>query len=287
MKNKTAVLTVKDHSVSREEFQLIENSEFGFLETSPQPSKDKLPEYYESEDYISHTDSKRNLFEKVYHVVRSISLKKKLDLINSYSSEEKKLLDVGCGTGDFLQTAIENNWVVSGIEPNEQAREIANKKTNNSVFEIDQLLKFEASSFDVITLWHVLEHLPNLEDHIAIFKTLLKPKGTLIIAVPNYKSYDAKYYKEFWAAYDVPRHLWHFNRDSITSLVSNFDFDVVKTTPMWFDAFYVSMLSEKYKNGKMNPIKGFCIGLLSNLKALSSKEASALIYIIKNSQNQF
>lgn len=287
MKNKTAVLTVIDHSVSREEFQLIENSEFGFLETSPQPSKDKLPEYYESEDYISHTDSKRNLFEKVYHVVRSISLKKKLDLINSYSSEEKKLLDVGCGTGDFLQTAIENNWVVSGIEPNEQAREIANKKTNNSVFEIDQLLKFEASSFDVITLWHVLEHLPNLEDHIAIFKTLLKPKGTLIIAVPNYKSYDAKYYKEFWAAYDVPRHLWHFNRDSITSLVSNFDFDVVKTTPMWFDAFYVSMLSEKYKNGKMNPIKGFCIGLLSNLKALSSKEASSLIYIIKNSQNQF
>ncbi len=287
MKNKTAVLTVKDHSVSREEFQLIENSEFGFLETSPQPSKDKLPEYYESEDYISHTDSKRNLFEKVYHVVRSISLKKKLDLINSYSSEEKKLLDVGCGTGDFLQTALENNWVVSGIEPNAQAREIANKKTNNSVFEIDQLLKFEASSFDVITLWHVLEHLPNLEDHIAIFKNLLKPKGALIIAVPNYKSYDAKYYKEFWAAYDVPRHLWHFNRDSITSLVSNFDFDVVKTKPMWFDAFYVSMLSEKYKNGKMNPIKGFCIGLLSNFKALSSKEASSLVYIIKNSQNQF
>ncbi len=287
MKNKTAVLTVKDHSVSREEFQLIENSEFGFLETSPQPSKEKLPEYYESEDYISHTDSKRNLFEKVYHVVRSISLKKKLGLINSYSSGGKKLLDVGCGTGDFLQTALQNNWKVSGIEPNAQAREIANKKTNNSVFEIDQLLKFEASSFDVITLWHVLEHLPNLEDHIAIFKTLLKPKGTLIIAVPNYKSYDAKYYKEFWAAYDVPRHLWHFNRDSITSLVSKFDFDVVKTKPMWFDAFYVSMLSEKYKSGKMNPIKGFCIGLLSNLKALSSKEASSLIYIIKNSQNPF
>lgn len=287
MKNKTAVLTVKDHSVSREEFQLIENSEFGFLETSPQPSKENLPKYYESEDYISHTDAKRNLFENVYHLVRRISLKKKLNLINSFSteknSEEKKLLDIGCGTGDFLQTALQNNWVVSGIEPNVQAREIANKKTNNSVFEINQLLKFEASSFDVITLWHVLEHLPNLEDHTAIFKTLLKPKGTLIIAVPNYKSYDAKYYKAFWAAYDVPRHLWHFNRDSITGLVSKFDFEVVKTKPMWFDAFYVSMLSEKYKNGKMNPIKGFCVGLLSNFKALSSKEASSLIYIIKNS----
>ncbi|SEP83216.1 Methyltransferase domain-containing protein [Hyunsoonleella jejuensis] len=291
MKNKTVVLTVKDHSVSGEEFQLIENSECGFLETTPQPSKEKLPEYYESEDYISHTDARRNVFEKVYHIVRSISLKKKLGLINTYllrepqhkNSEEKKLLDIGCGTGDFLQTALENNWLVTGIEPNEQAREIANKKTNNSVFETKQLLKFETSSFDVITLWHVLEHLPNLDDQIAIFKTLLKPNGTLIIAVPNYKSYDAKHYKQFWAAYDVPRHLWHFNRDSISRLVSKFDFNVVKTKPMWFDAFYVSLLSEKYKNGKMNPIKGFWIGLLSNIKALRTKEASSLIYIIKNS----
>lgn len=274
---------VKDHSVSGEVFDLIINSEYGFLETTPQPSKEKLPEYYQSEDYISHTDSKRNLFEKAYHLVRRISLKKKLNLINAHASQEKKLLDVGCGTGDFLEIAQKNNWQVSGIEPNEKARTIANKKTNNAVFEIDQLLKFEPNSFDVITLWHVLEHLPNLEDHISIFKKLLKPKGILIIAVPNYKSYDAKYYKAFWAAYDVPRHLWHFNQDSISKLVSKQSFKVKKVKPMWFDSFYVSMLSEKYKSGKINPIKGFYIGLLSNVKALSTKEASSLIYIIKNS----
>jgi len=275
-------LKVKDHSVSGEEFELIINSEYGFLETSPQPKSDKLSDYYKSDDYISHTDSKRNLFEKVYHVVRKISLKKKLNLIDSFSKENKNLLDVGCGTGDFLQTAQKNNWTVSGIEPNEQARKIANKKTNNSVFEIEQLSKFEENSFDVITLWHVLEHLPNLENQISVFKKLLKPNGTLIIAVPNYKSYDATYYKEFWAAYDVPRHLWHFNKTAISKLVSKEAMQVLKVKAMLFDAFYVSLLSEKYKSGKMNPIKGFWIGLLSNLKAMTTKEASSLIYIIKN-----
>ncbi|WP_159018792.1 class I SAM-dependent methyltransferase [Algibacter sp. L3A6] len=275
-------LKVKDYSVSGEEFELIENQEYGFLETTPQPTLDKLPGYYQSEDYISHTDSKRNAFEKVYHLVRSISLKKKLKLINSFSSEAKQLLDVGCGTGDFLQTAQQNGWLVSGIEPNEEARGIANSKTNKSVFDTEQLQKLESKQFDVITLWHVLEHLPNLEDHIKSFKTLLKDNGTLLIAVPNYKSFDAKHYKEFWAAFDVPRHLWHFNQDSISKLVSKQSMGVVKTKPMLFDAFYVSMLSEKYKTGKMNPVKGFWYGLRSNLKSLSSKEASSLIYIIKN-----
>lgn len=275
-------LTVKDYSVSGEEFKLTLNSKYGFLETSPQPPLDKLSDYYKSVDYISHTDSKRNLFEKAYHLVRKISLKKKLNLINSFSSKEKNLLDVGCGTGNFLKTALNNNWHVFGIEPNESARKIANIKTNNSVFEIDQLLKFKPNSFNVITLWHVLEHLPNLEDHISILKKLLKPNGTLIIAVPNLKSYDAKYYKEFWAAYDVPRHLWHFNKASISKLISSQAMEVIKTRPMWFDAFYVSFLSEKYKSGKINFIKGFWVGLLSNLKSISTKETSSLIYIIKN-----
>ncbi|SFZ90158.1 Methyltransferase domain-containing protein [Flaviramulus basaltis] len=276
-------LKVKDYSVSGEAFELIQNSEYGFMETTPQPSSDKLPNYYKSEDYISHTDSKRNLFEKVYHLVRKLSLKKKLNLINSLSVESKKLLDIGCGTGDFLQTAQQNNWKVSGIEPNDQARSIANKKTNNSVFETEQLLKYKEHSFDVITLWHVLEHLPDLENHIKIFQKLLKSKGTLIIAVPNYKSYDAKYYKEFWAAYDVPRHLWHFNKNSISKLVSKYFMEVVKIKPMWFDAFYVSLLSEKYKKGKMNFVNGLCVGFFSNLKSIKTKEASSLIYVVKNS----
>lgn len=278
---KKAYLKVKDYAISGEEFQLIENPEYGFLETTPQPPVDKLPEYYESEDYISHTDSKRNLFEKAYHLIRSISLKGKLNLINSFSTENKTLLDVGCGTGDFLQKAQQNNWNVFGIEPNNEAREIANIKTKKAVHGNDELLNFEKHSFDVITLWHVLEHLPNLETNVKQFYELLKPEGTLIIAVPNYKSFDALHYKNFWAAYDVPRHLWHFNKASISKLVSKQSFKVVKTKPMWFDAFYVSLLSEKYKTGKMSAIKGFWYGMLSNLRAVTSKEASSIIYIIQ------
>ena len=282
MTKSNVYITVKDHSVSSEEFQLLVNSEFGYLETSPQPSPDKLPEYYKSEEYISHTDTKRNLFEKVYHAIRKISLKRKLKLINSFQSEGKNLLDVGCGTGDFLQIAQQKKWTVFGIEPNEDARQIANSKTNNSVFNIEKLLEFPKHSFDVISLWHVLEHLPNLDEHISILISLLNENGTLIIAVPNYKSYDAKYYKNFWAAFDVPRHLWHFSQESISKLFSKENMKVVETHPMKFDSYYVSLLSEKYKSGWMNIFNAFRIGFASNLKAKRSGENSSLIYVIKN-----
>ena len=162
-KGKTAYIQVKDHSVSGELFELIENKTFGFLETQPQPSLNNISRYYDSEDYISHTNTRRNLFEKAYHAIRSISLKRKLKLINSFNAEEKKILDIGCGTGAFLKMAKDNGWQVSGIEPNQNARTIANQVCNNNVFTIEALHKFKANSFDVITLWHVLEHLPNLE----------------------------------------------------------------------------------------------------------------------------
>ena len=285
MSDSATYLTVKDHSVSGEEFELLVNNEFGFLETHPQPASDKLPEYYKSDDYISHTDSKRNLLEKAYHVVRNISLKRKLKLINSFASEDKKLLDVGCGTGDFLQIAQQVNWTVTGIEPNEEARKIANSKTNNSVFNVKQLLEFEKQSFDVITLWHVLEHLPNLNEHVSILKSLLKEKGNLIIAVPNYKSYDAMYYKNFWAAFDAPRHLWHFNQESMAKLFAKVNMEVVEILPMKFDAYYVSLLSEKYKAGWMNIFNAFRVALISNVKAKGTGEYSSLIYVIKKRQN--
>lgn len=281
MSKKNIYLNVKDHSVSGEEFQLVYNQQLEMLETFPQPSEEQLPTYYQSEDYISHTDAKRNLFEKAYHFIKTIALKRKLKLINSFGSEDKQLLDIGCGTGDFLKVAKDNQWNVSGVEPNPNARSIANKKTNNSVFDIDQLLKFKKHSFDVITLWHVLEHLPKLENHIAVFESLLKPNGRLVIAVPNYNSFDANYYKKFWAAFDVPRHLWHFSQNTISKLVQEKSMEVINTQPMTFDAFYVSLLSEKYKNGFMNPIKAFWIGWRSNFKAKRSGEFSSLIYIIK------
>lgn len=282
MINKPTYLTVKDYSVSGEEFQLLHNEQLDMLETFPQPKSENISAYYKSEDYISHTDTKRNLLERVYHLVRRISLKRKLKLINSFQAETKTLLDIGCGTGDFLETAQKDNWQIIGIEPNEQAREIANLKTNDKVFEIQYLEKLKANSFDVITLWHVLEHLPNLEMHTALFKHLLKPKGTLVIAVPNFKSSDAKHYKNFWAAYDVPRHLWHFSKTTIKELFEKQSMRLEKTLPMVFDAYYVSLLSEKYKSGFMNPLKAFWVGMRSNQKAKQSNEYSSHIYILKH-----
>jgi 2-polyprenyl-3-methyl-5-hydroxy-6-metoxy-1,4-benzoquinol methylase len=285
MKNKQAYLSVKDHSVSGEEFLLLYNSELEMLETSPQPQGEKLSDYYKSDDYISHTDTKRNLFEKLYHFTRTIALKRKLNLINSFQTESKTLLDIGCGTGDFLQTALKDDWQITGIEPSSDARKTANKKTNNTVLEVEQLERLNPNSFDVITLWHVLEHLPDLETHVYVFKRLLKPNGHLVIAVPNYKSYDAKHYKNFWAAFDVPRHLWHFSQNSIKRLFAKADFKLEETYPMKFDAYYVSLLSEKYKSGFMNPIKGLWTGLQSNLRAKRTGEYSSLIYVLKKGLN--
>ncbi len=283
MNKKPTYLTVKDHSVSGEDFQLVHNEELDMLETVPQPSANALSEYYKSEDYISHTDSKRNWFEKAYHFVRGMALKRKLKLINSFPVSGKTILDVGSGTGDFLQTAKNNSWNVYGIEPNEKARAIANSKTRNQVFDTNTLQEFESGTFDVITLWHVLEHLPNLETEIQNLNRLLKPNGRLVIAVPNFKSYDAKHYNAFWAAYDVPRHLWHFSQTSISKLFSKHNLEIEKTLPMTFDAFYVSLLSEQYKSGSKNPLTAFWVGLQSNLKAKRTREYSSLIYVLKKS----
>ena len=277
--NKKHFLTVIDYSVSKETFDLYHDATLDMLITSPQPSFENLGRYYESPDYISHTDSKRSLFEKAYHFVKGIALKNKLNLINSFSSSKGKLLDIGAGTGDFLLTAKNNGWSTMGVEPSEKAKAIAIQKGIQFVVSTQEL---ESHSFDVITMWHVLEHVPNLENQIKELKRLVKPNGTIIIAVPNFKSYDAKYYGKFWAAYDVPIHFWHFSKTAIKLLFENEEIKLEKVLPMKFDSFYVSLLSEKYKNGKMNFIKAFWIGFVSNWKANRSLEFSSHIYVLKN-----
>lgn len=283
--SKTHSLTCQDYTVSNEKFELIYDEQFEMLVTTPQPKKEKLGSYYESEDYISHTDSKKSFIDRIYQIVKGYTLNKKLALINSFQTEHKNLLDIGCGTGDFLVNCKKGGWNIVGVEPNINAQKlVASKLRNDKTTKFySDLLEIKTEKFDVITMWHVLEHVPNLEEYISKLKSLLKPNGVLVIAVPNYNSYDANYYKQFWAAYDVPRHLWHFSKKSIQVLFSKQKMKVEKTLPMKFDSFYVSLLSEKYKNGKSNIISAFYIGFLSNLKALRTNEYSSLIYIIKNS----
>ncbi len=269
-------LVCKDYTVSHEEYQVMFNKEFDMLVTIPVPKN--ISDYYKSEDYISHTDSKKSLFDKVYQAVKNITLKRKLKLINSFNTKSKKVLDVGAGTGDFLKVCKMNSWEIFGSEPDSGARNIAAKKGIN--LEKD-LSKFQNQQFDVITLWHVLEHVENLQEYITTLKSLLTENGRLIIAVPNFKSYDAIMYKEFWAAFDVPRHLWHFSKTSISKLFSYENMKVEKILPMKFDAYYVVLLSEKYKHKKSKPFSAFINGFKSNFKAKSTKEYSSLIYVLK------
>ncbi|MDP3360015.1 MAG: class I SAM-dependent methyltransferase [Lutibacter sp.] len=284
----THFLTCKDYTVSNNKFDLLYDGKLDMLETFPQPKPEELSGYYESDDYISHTDSKETVVDKLYQIVKKHALSNKLKLINSFKTADKNLLDVGCGTGDFLLICKNNGWKVTGVEPNAKAKIFAENKLNgksaSEIYPKINQINNEAQ-FDVITLWHVLEHVPNLEAYISTLKKLLKPNGVLIVAVPNFKSYDAHHYKQFWAAFDVPRHLWHFSKKSIHLLFEKHKMSVVKILPMWFDSFYVSLLSEKYKNGKGNFLKAFYIGFISNIKAISTKEHSSLIYLLKNAKN--
>ena len=273
-------LKIKDFLVSGEQFSLVKNEEHGFLQTFPQPEVEELSKYYESEAYISHTDSKKGLLDFLYQRVKRYSINKKVSLINKLNVGSGSLLDVGAGTGDFLKVAQDKGWKISGIEPSEKAREIAKEKNIQLKESIEE---FVDEKFDVVTLWHVLEHLPNLDASIQKIESLIADGGVLIIAVPNFNSYDAIRYQNFWAAYDVPRHLWHFSQNSIRSIFSS-ELKLVKTKPMLFDAFYVSLLSEKYKTGNNFSLRAFWVGFRSNLAAMKSGEFSSLIYCFKKTK---
>jgi 2-polyprenyl-3-methyl-5-hydroxy-6-metoxy-1,4-benzoquinol methylase len=278
MTSQELYLKVKDYSVSQREFSLYLDPSIDLLVTTPQPNLDELGSYYESEDYISHTDSSRSWFEKIYQFIKKTAIQQKLKLVLAAQKNKGILLDIGCGTGDFLAAAKSSGWQVKGYEPNEKARNIALQKGVELTYSTEDL---KDNSVDVITMWHVLEHVPDVKAQITELKRLVKPGGTVIIAVPNYKSFDAQHYQNHWAAYDVPRHLWHFSKKSIQSLFAAQGLELVQVKPMWFDSFYVSLLSEKYKTGKMNMIQGFWIGLRSNLSGMRTKEFSSHIYIIK------
>ncbi|WP_010521407.1 class I SAM-dependent methyltransferase [Aquimarina agarivorans] len=269
-------LKIKDFSVSQHNFELVYNANLDLYQTRPIP--ENLGFYYESEDYISHTDAKTSLIDKLYQAVKKITIKSKTSLLYSITTKSKaSVLDIGCGTGSFLEALKNKSWNVIGAEPNQGAKSKAEEKGIDCVSKTNEI----GQKFDIITMWHVLEHVPDLEAQFNEFKRLLKLNGKIVIAVPNFKSYDASFYGKFWAAYDVPRHLWHFSENAISKLADEYHFKLIQTKPMCFDAFYVSLLSEKYKYKKVNYFRAFAVGCLSNLKAIKNTEFSSKIYILE------
>lgn len=268
-------MEVNDYSISKENFNLETCSSCSFVLTNPRPKNKNLSAYYKSEEYISHSGTRNGVINKLYHYVQKYNLKRK------YKSFHKTVprgtwMDYGAGNGAFLKYLKDQNHSAIGYEPDEDARKIG---TNNGLTIVDsEKYKHEEGKYAAITMWHVLEHIPELNEILQIHYSNLMDNGILVIAVPNHLSYDACYYKNFWAAYDVPRHLWHFSEKDVLTLASKHGFEHIKTSPMVFDSYYVSMLSEKYKNGSM--IRGGIIGALSNLYArVSGYPFSSQIYV--------
>lgn len=271
-------MKIKDHFLSQEIFEIRETETKGVFKTSPIPQN--ISKYYESEDYISHHQDSGSLKEKLYKFLQSFNLQYKKTILLDRIKKGSRVLDYGCGAGEFVKY-IENDFTVFGFEPDADARNAAANKSSKAII-LDNINSIEDHSLDAITLWHVFEHIENQDEMLEVFNKKLKDNGLLIIAVPNPTSYDALHYKEYWAAYDVPRHIYHFTKNGMQNLIGKKpNWKLRKIKPLVLDSYYISMLSEKYKKSSLFWLKAIILGTISNVKALFSNEFSSLIYIIE------
>ncbi|MEL6671516.1 MAG: class I SAM-dependent methyltransferase [Bacteroidota bacterium] len=281
------VFRAKDYTVSQETFSIWHCEECQLRFTQNIPVEHEIGAYYQSEEYISHSNTSKGLINGLYQTVRDYTLKQKRKLVEKISGTEKgNILDIGCGTGEFLGTMKAAGWKTLGLEPDPGAREQVKTNQGVEVYDNEHLFSLADDSYDVISMWHVLEHVHRLHDYLDKIQSLLKPSGKFLVAVPNYQSVDADHYQAYWAAYDVPRHLYHFSPSAMGRLMSRHGFKIVEYRKMPFDAFYVSLLSEKYKHGSMRLVPAFWTGLRSFLKnSAQPKRGSSILYIIEKTKD--
>lgn len=282
-------LSCTDYMVTQEVYSLYKCAKCKFIFTQNFPVEDEIGKYYEAPEYVSHSDTQKGLINTLYHFARKITLRYKVNLVNKYAKQKSgKLLDIGSGTGYFLNAISKNKWDVKGIEKSEEARKLSRDKFGLDIQDSDSLFEIPSNSLDVITLWHVLEHIEKLNPTMENLHRILKDKGILFVALPNANSYDAAHYKQNWAAYDVPRHLWHFSPNSFSEFAKKHNFKVHKMNRMNFDPFYISMLSEKYKGSHFANLKGFLLGFTYFARSLfNTKRSSSIIYILKKNKTTY
>ena len=276
------VFPVRDYTVSQQEFMIMSCAACTARFTQDVPAAGEIGAYYKSEDYISHTNSSKGLVNRLYQWVRRRTLRQKRKGVQSATGlRQGRILDLGCGTGAFVHEMQQQGWQVTGLEPDPDAREVGRQVYGLSLEDTAAFYSLPPTGFDAITLWHVLEHVHDLHGYVAQLARLVKPNGRLFIAVPNYTSADAAHYQQYWAAYDVPRHLYHFSPESVKGLMQKHGLRVLACRPMWYDSFYVSLLSSKYKSGRTKLVSAFFNGLRSNIKAVKNVErCSSIIYVI-------
>jgi 2-polyprenyl-3-methyl-5-hydroxy-6-metoxy-1,4-benzoquinol methylase len=274
-------LSTKDFFLTQEKFDIVQCTNCNFLFTDPIPKIEHLYRYYDSPEYTSHGLKKPSLTGRIYQIIRKINIKNKYNLINKHQNDGH-ILDVGCGTGELLKYFKNKGWSATGIEPADVARDYAIEKHGLDVYAEAKLLEFNNDTFDVISMWHVLEHVYHLNDRLEQLKRVLKTNGYLVIAVPNIESYDAAYYGQYWAGLDVPRHLYHFSKQTLSRLISNHKFEIISMYPMIFDAYYVSLLSEKFKSKGIGVYtRAFLRGIKSNRLASRTENYSSMIFVVK------
>lgn len=271
---KHTLVVAKDHLVSGETFSVVLNPFTQIAKTTPSPSPLRISNYYVSEDYISHGNKKKSIADRLYGFAKAIMLFQKEKWLSESASKKKRYLDYGCGTGDFVTHLNKRGWKALGLEPNDKARSVYQLK--EVVSKLDQL---EQTTFDCIGLWHVLEHLPDPSHTLCELHSLMSSNAELFLAVPNFNSFDAKHYNSFWAAYDVPRHLWHFSSEGINVLCQKAGFRLKQKKGLFLDAIYISYLSEKHQNHAFALLRGLFWGVVSNVRALRTGEYSAMLYV--------
>lgn len=275
------VSRIKDFLISKEEFDVVECSDCHLRITQDVPNAEGIARYYDSESYISHSNTKKGLINKLYHQVRKITLEQKKRWVETWTGRRQgRLLDLGAGTGAFVAHMKANGWETTGLEPDPVARKVAGQDNGIVLNDMDLLPKLPAGNFHAITLWHVLEHVHDLNGYVKRISEMLANDGAVFIAVPNYQSADAQFFKEYWAAYDVPRHLYHFSAGSMKQLLEAHGLKLVARQPMRFDSYYVSLLSNRYKTGSNRFLHSFIKGFSSNRKAVKFG-ASSVVYVAR------
>ena len=271
------VLQLKDYFLSQEDFSIMECPHCGLRFTTPRPAPEVIGKYYQSEEYYSHQQNNKGLVPRIYEFVKSFNIKHKASLAIG-GLPQGRLLDIGCGVGDFLLYVKNQGWDVQGVEPSDDAKKIAESRLGFLPKSPSEYAQFEDGSFDVITMWHVLEHVDDLHFQTSEILRLLKPGGRLIIALPNFQSFDCQYYMDKWAAWDVPRHLYHFAPDVLRGLFTALGFQIIDTQKLRWDSTYISYMSERYLHHSLALVRGAWVGLRSNCRARKTGMYSSLVY---------
>jgi len=247
-----------------------------------------MAEHYQAEGYdpFQEVESGSSLSQKLYALAKPFGLSWKRRLVSRYLPHPGSLLEIGTGTGSFLDTMHKGGWEVQGCEKDDNAARFAREKLHLDVFNGDLSdVKDLKESYDAVTFWHSLEHIHRIKENLSVVKKVIKQDGRLFIALPNPDSCDAAIYANRWVAWDAPRHLWHFKPSAMEGLLRQYGFRLIRCHAMPLDPFYNSLLSEFLHSGGgwwRYPLRFPSVAMLSFIQGIiDSRKGSSVTYVFE------